>query len=367
MSEQEILNVFECSNEFDLLSDSESTSENSTEELCGSKDIPSNVYDWDSSDDHMPNIEIPKRQKKKAQKLSSDEEEGNQGRPEFCGNGGRPGFCGRGGRPGFCGSGRRPGLEIEGDQDSVEVEGDQDSVEVEGDQDSVEIEGDQDSVEVEGDQDSVEVEGDQDSVEEEEGDQGAPNDNEEPHKESDSESDDSNLMDIETISKLFRKKLKKFGISQRMAAKNILKCSQSTISELYAKASRLKSSKELSLRGRELYDKMQTWLSSSAAQKETQRSMIQHRAYSATPTPPRKKGSKAIKFSAVQMAVLVKLYRKDDRPATKKQQLIAEVLNLEIHQIRTWFNNQRARNFPAGKEHSSQNIPDDLDIFVNNY
>ncbi|XP_063447712.1 oocyte-specific homeobox protein 8-like [Mytilus trossulus] len=112
---------------------------------------------------------------------------------------------------------------------------------------------------------------------------------------------------------------------------------------------------------------MQTWLTSSAAQKETQRSMIQQRAYSAKPTPPRKKGSKAIKFSAVQMAVLVKLYRKDDRPATKKQQLIAEVLNLEIHQIRTWFNNQRARNFPAGKEHSSQNIPDDLDIFVNNY
>ncbi|CAG2207132.1 unnamed protein product [Mytilus edulis] len=127
MSEQEILNVFECSNEFDLLSDSESTSENNTEELCGSKDIPSNVYDWDSSDDHMPNIEIPKRQKKKAQKLSSDEEEGNQGslegevegdqdsvgsgrRPEFCGNGGRPRFCGSGGRPGFCGSGRRPGF-----------------------------------------------------------------------------------------------------------------------------------------------------------------------------------------------------------------------------------------------------------------
>ncbi|CAG2207131.1 unnamed protein product [Mytilus edulis] len=123
-----------------------------------------------------------------------------------------------------------------------------------------------------------------------------------------------------------------------MAAKNILKCSQSTISELYAKASRLKSSKNSVFEAGS--------------------------SYSATPTPPRKKGSKAIKFSAVQMAVLVKLYRKDDRPATKKQQLIAEVLNLEIHQIRTWFNNQRARNFPAGKEHSSQNIPDDLDIFA---
>ncbi|VDI61160.1 Hypothetical predicted protein [Mytilus galloprovincialis] len=94
MSEQEILNVFECSNGFDLLSDSEtSNSENNTEELCGSKDIPSNMYDWDSSDDDMPNIEIPKRQKKKAQKLSSDEE-GNQG-----------------------------SLEVERDQDSVEVEG----------------------------------------------------------------------------------------------------------------------------------------------------------------------------------------------------------------------------------------------------
>ncbi|CAC5387945.1 unnamed protein product [Mytilus coruscus] len=302
-----------------LDSETSNSEKDSEEPACGSRDIPPNVYDWESgiSDDDMPNLEIPKRQKKKAQKLSSEEEN------------------------------------LETDCSNPESDS--------------EDEPRQDVEEEEGNQDSVEEEGDQDSVEEEEGDQGAPNDHEEPNKESDSESDDSNLMDIETISKLFRKKFKKFGISQRMAAKNILKCSQSTISELYAKASRLKSSKELSLRGRELYDKMQTWLSSSAAQKETQRSIIQQRAYDTKPTQPRKKGSKAVKFSAVQMAVLVKLYRKDDRPATKKQQLIAEVLNLEIHQIRTWFNNQRARNFPAGKEHSSQNIPDDLDIFVNNY
>ncbi|XP_063447159.1 uncharacterized protein LOC134726676 [Mytilus trossulus] len=142
MSEQEILNVFECSNEFDLLSDSEtSNSENSTEEPCGSRDV--HVYDWDSSDDDMPNLHIPKRQKKKAQKLSSEEE----------------------------------------NQDTDCSESDNDlrlDVEVE--------EGNQGSVEEEGDWDSVEEEGDQGSVEEDdEGDQGAPNDNEEHNKESDSE------------------------------------------------------------------------------------------------------------------------------------------------------------------------------------
>ena len=69
----------------------------------------------------------------------------------------------------------------------------------------------------------------------------------------------------------------------------------------------------------------------------------------------------------MQSAVLVKLFKKDNRPSLKKQELIAETLNVELAQVRTWFNNQRARNFPAGKESAAQTIPDELDSFVNNY
>lgn len=74
-----------------------------------------------------------------------------------------------------------------------------------------------------------------------------------------------------------------------------------------------------------------------------------------------------VKFTAVQMAVLVKLYQKDTKPSVKKLQLIAETLSLEIKQIRTWFNNQRARNFPAGKEFSAAGIPEEFNCFVNDF
>lgn len=92
-----------------------------------------------------------------------------------------------------------------------------------------------------------------------------------------SDSDDASHMDIKTITQIFRKKLKTYSISQRMAARLILKCSQSTVSELYAKAERHVTSKELSVRGKEPYQKMQEWLASEKLQKETRTAVAQQR------------------------------------------------------------------------------------------
>jgi hypothetical protein len=98
------------------------------------------------------------------------------------------------------------------------------------------------------------------------------------HTESDNQSETVNIdstdnsseeMDIDVTTKLFVKKLKKYGISQRQAAKLILKCSQSNLSEAITKAKRLKTSKSVSTRGMFIYKQMEKWLCDHSAQRST--------------------------------------------------------------------------------------------------
>lgn len=99
---------------------------------------------------------------------------------------------------------------------------------------------------------------------------------EEKEEDDEEEDEDEDCLNILCVSKLFKKKIKKYGISQRMAAKHILKCSQSNLSDLFSKACN-KSAKDLTHRGKHLYREMQKWLSSEEKQKETKKKCSQQR------------------------------------------------------------------------------------------
>ena len=92
------------------------------------------------------------------------------------------------------------------------------------------------------------------------------------------ESESDEEINVMEITDLFRKKLKRYGISQRQAAKEILKCSQSNLSEAFTKAKRKKSSKNMTSRGMDIFRLMDTWNRSKDLQRKSMQDVAQQRS-----------------------------------------------------------------------------------------
>ncbi|XP_069110913.1 homeobox protein cut-like 1 [Argopecten irradians] len=154
-------------------------------------------------------------------------------------------------------------------------------------------------------------------------------------------------VDIPSTVKEFKDVLEKFGISQRFAAKNIMeKTSQGNLSFLLDKG-RNKQWHELSPRGRVPYVRMRRWLDSTEEQKHTMSLLQKTKEYKKT--GPKDGFGRREKFSVFQLMVLCRFFEEEPNPNLPTRALLAEKLGAPVDRITIWFQNQRARGFPAKK------------------
>ncbi|OWF42478.1 homeobox protein cut-like 1 [Mizuhopecten yessoensis] len=161
-------------------------------------------------------------------------------------------------------------------------------------------------------------------------------------------------VDIPSTVKEFKDVLEKFGISQRFAAKNIMeKTSQGNLSFLLDKG-RNKQWHELSPRGRVPYVRMRRWLDSTDEQKHTMSLLQKTKEYKKT--GPKDGFGRREKFTVFQLMVLCRFFEEDPNPNLSTRALLAEKLGAPVDRITIWFQNQRARGFPAKKMLSQSNF-----------
>ncbi|XP_060079721.1 homeobox protein cut-like 2 [Ylistrum balloti] len=161
-------------------------------------------------------------------------------------------------------------------------------------------------------------------------------------------------VDIPSTVKEFKDVLEKFGISQRFAAKNIMeKTSQGNLSFLLDKG-RNKQWHELSPRGRVPYVRMRRWLDSTDEQKHTMSLLQKSKEYKKT--GPKDGFGRREKFTVFQLMVLCRFFEEDPNPNLSTRALLAEKLGAPVDRITIWFQNQRARGFPAKKMLSQSNF-----------
>ncbi|KAK3108430.1 hypothetical protein FSP39_007821 [Pinctada imbricata] len=161
-------------------------------------------------------------------------------------------------------------------------------------------------------------------------------------------------INIPQTVKEFKEVLEKSGISQRFAAKHIMeKTSQGNLSFLLEKG-KTKRWAELSHRGRVPYVRMRRWLDSADEQRNTLSMLRQTKEYKKT--GPKDGGGKREKFTLFQLMVLCRFYEEDNTPNLNTRSLLAEKLDVPLDRVTIWFQNQRARGFPAKKILSQANF-----------
>ncbi|KAK3588053.1 hypothetical protein CHS0354_012099 [Potamilus streckersoni] len=167
------------------------------------------------------------------------------------------------------------------------------------------------------------------------------------HHDGDSEHYFQTPIDIPTVVSEFKATLENYGISQRFAARYIMEeTSQGNLSFLLDKG-RTKKWGELSHRGRLPYIRMKEWLDNKDLQMAT---MEMLKGVKAIKKSGQKEASnKREKFSLFQLSVLCRLFEENSNPSMGTRMAISEKLNIHIERINVWFQNQRARGFPAKK------------------
>ncbi|KAL5006883.1 hypothetical protein ScPMuIL_015689 [Solemya velum] len=154
-------------------------------------------------------------------------------------------------------------------------------------------------------------------------------------------------IDIQATVKEFRVCLEKLGISQRFAARYIMdQSSQGNLSFLLDKG-RHKLWGEMSPRGRLPYVRMRQWLDSLQQQKDTLD--LLERTKASKRSGPRDAWGKREKFSLFQVTVLCRMFEEDPNPSLGARTILAEKLQIPLEKVTVWFQNQRARGFPARK------------------
>lgn len=152
-------------------------------------------------------------------------------------------------------------------------------------------------------------------------------------------------IDIQSLVDEFRVTLERYGVSQRFAARFIMQdTSQGNLSFLMEKG-RVKLWEELSSRGRIPYIKMKMWLESRDEQMKTL-NMLKF-SQEAKRNCPKEPFNRRERFSMFQLTVLCRLYEENPNPAMHVRNAIAERLNIPLDRVNVWFQNQRARGFPA--------------------
>ncbi|KAL3831793.1 hypothetical protein ACJMK2_023497 [Sinanodonta woodiana] len=167
------------------------------------------------------------------------------------------------------------------------------------------------------------------------------------HIDDDAENYFQTPIDIPAVVSEFKATLENYGISQRFAARYIMEeTSQGNLSFLLDKG-RSKKWSELSHRGRLPYIRMKEWLDNKDLQMAT---MEMLKGVKAIKKSGQKEAcSKREKFSLFQLSVLCRLFEENSNPSMGTRIAISEKLSIHIERINVWFQNQRARGFPAKK------------------
>lgn len=167
-------------------------------------------------------------------------------------------------------------------------------------------------------------------------------------------------IDVQKTVKEFKEALEKYGISQRFACLHVMEnTSQGNLSFLLDKGKN-KLWSEISPRGRIPYIRMRRWLDNPEEQKATLELLHRSKDY--------KKGTrigqdtiltKREKFSVFQLLVLCRVFEEDQNPSLSTRALLADKLEAPLERITIWFQNQRARGFPAKKLLKESNLSKD--------
>lgn len=153
------------------------------------------------------------------------------------------------------------------------------------------------------------------------------------------------FVDIPATVQEFKAALESSGISQRFAAKFIMdSTSQGNLSFLLEKG-KSKHWSELSCRGRLPYIRMRRWLDSPEEQRITLSQLSMTKEFKKT--GPKDGSGRRGKFTLFQLMVLCRFFEEDQNPSLNTRMLLAEKLLVSLERITIWFQNQRARGFPA--------------------
>ncbi|XP_061179970.1 uncharacterized protein LOC133188518 [Saccostrea echinata] len=153
------------------------------------------------------------------------------------------------------------------------------------------------------------------------------------------------FVDIPATVQEFKASLESSGISQRFAAKFIMEStSQGNLSFLLEKG-KSKHWSELSGRGRLPYIRMRRWLDSPEEQRITLNQLSMTKEFKKT--GPKDGSGRRGKFTLFQLMVLCRFFEEDQNPSLNTRMLLAEKLLVSLERITIWFQNQRARGFPA--------------------
>ncbi|KAL4221976.1 DNA-binding transcription factor [Mactra antiquata] len=158
---------------------------------------------------------------------------------------------------------------------------------------------------------------------------------------------DMENVDIQNLVDEFKVTLERYGVSQRFAARFIMQdTSQGNLSFLMEKGKNKKWA-ELSARGRLPYIKMKEWLQN----KEHQIMTLEMVKYSqeARKNTPRESFNRRERFSMLQLNVLCRMFEENPNPPMHVRTSVAERLGIPLDRVNVWFQNQRARGFPAKK------------------
>ncbi|XP_045169281.2 uncharacterized protein LOC123532013 [Mercenaria mercenaria] len=154
-------------------------------------------------------------------------------------------------------------------------------------------------------------------------------------------------IDVQKLVDEFRLTLERYGVSQRFAARFIMQdTSQGNLSFLMEKG-RNKKWEELSPRGRLPYIKMKAWLGSKEHQMMTL-DMLKHTQESRK-NSARESYNRRERFTMFQLNVLCRLFEENSNPPMNIRNSVATRLGIPLDRVNVWFQNQRARGFPARK------------------
>ncbi|VDO87543.1 unnamed protein product [Heligmosomoides polygyrus] len=199
---------------------------------------------------------------------------------------------------------------------------------------------------------------------------------------------DPEEVDTALLVRKVKDRLHLHGISQRLFGEAVLGISAGGCSELFLRPRRWSS---LSVRGREPFEKMRTWLADKDA---VQRLLLKERMESGLPleknlvngngkrlsdppyeAPPRKVQRTII--TEQQKEALRFVFQHEHHPSQKTVELLSLKLNLNIRTVNNWFHNHRTRqkaSLREGKVYSpalgsiptSKNWQQDLHVILEN-
>ncbi|WKY03003.1 hypothetical protein Q1695_016362 [Nippostrongylus brasiliensis] len=199
---------------------------------------------------------------------------------------------------------------------------------------------------------------------------------------------DCDEVDTAMLVRKVKDRLHLHGISQRLFGEMVLGISAGGCSELFLRPRRWSS---LSVKGREPYEKMKTWL---ADKESVQRLLARERMDAGLPLeknlvngngkrlsdppyePPPRKVQRTI-ITEQQKEALRFVFQHEHHPSQKTVELLSLKLNLNIRTVNNWFHNHRTRQKASLKEGkvytpavgsipSSKNWQQDLHVILEN-